>query len=131
MWNLSEEKVEELERLMAAKKKEHDALQARHIHELWAQDLDVLLETLDKVEEKEEADRLAHGGVKNEGQKKGRKKKAAPARKLAKDKENNNNNEPTKKAPRKPAAKKPAKEKEEPAEPTLRERLAARGGQKD
>jgi len=126
MWNLSEEKVAELERLMEAKKKERDALEARHIHELWSEDLDALLETLDKVEEKEEADRLAHGGVKNEG--KQRKKKAAPARKpTAKDKENNNKNEATKKAPRKPAAKKPAKEKEVP-EPTLRERLAARGG---
>ena len=70
MWSLCKEKVEDLIRLMNEKKKTYDELEAKHIHDLWQDDLNDLLETLDKVEEKEEADRLAHGGIKNEGKKK-------------------------------------------------------------
>lgn len=46
---------------------------------LWEEDLDRMLEELDKYEAQEEKDRVALGGVKNEGKKKGGKRGAAAA----------------------------------------------------
>ncbi len=42
-------------------------------HDFWNNDLDALLVALDNYEEKEERDRLAHGGIKEEG---GKRRKA-------------------------------------------------------
>jgi len=55
---------------MAEKKSEHDELQQTHIYRLWDRDLDAFLEALAKQEEKDERDRLAHKGLKNEGKRK-------------------------------------------------------------
>ena len=76
MWNLSEEKVNELIRLMNDKKQEHDALAKKPAFSLWDDDLDAFLKALGEVEAKEEEDRLAGGGVNVVAGKK-RKKKAA------------------------------------------------------
>lgn len=46
LWNLSEERVEELQRLLKEKKKEYDALDAMHIFDLWERDLDKFLVAL-------------------------------------------------------------------------------------
>jgi hypothetical protein len=40
LWNLSEEKVDELIKLMNEKKKDHDSLEAKHIYDLWNTDLE-------------------------------------------------------------------------------------------
>ena len=40
MWNLSEEKVEELQKQMKEKKREYDTLEAMHIFDIWKRDLD-------------------------------------------------------------------------------------------
>ena len=80
MWSVTEERVEQLIRQMQEKKQEHDALYEKHIHTLWKEDLDNFQVVLDQVWEQEEKDRLKHGGVKNDGKKKG-KKKAAPVKK--------------------------------------------------
>ena len=74
MWSLTEEKIDELIKQMNAKKEEHDALLKRHPFDLWNEDLDEFLVALEKYEEQEEKDRLAHGGVKNVA--KGKRKKA-------------------------------------------------------
>ena len=63
---------------MNERKKEHDILQGKHIHQLWNDDLDAFAEELERAWAKDEEERLKHGGVKNEG-KKGRRK--APAKK--------------------------------------------------
>ena len=89
MWNLTEEKVEELQKLLKDKKMQYEKLQAMHIYTIWQNDLDEFLKALDEYEAKEEADRLAHGGVKNEG----KKRRAAPRKKA----------EETKKEVKKPA----------------------------
>ena len=73
LWSLTEERVIDLEKQMHRKKDEHDTLQKRSIFQIWDDDLKNFLECLDKIEEKEEQDRLAQGGVKSEGK---RKKKA-------------------------------------------------------
>jgi hypothetical protein len=74
MWSVTEERVIELERQMKEKKQAYDALLATPIATLWVNDLDHFLEELDEYERQEEADRLAHGGMKNEG---GKRRKAA------------------------------------------------------
>ena len=53
----------------------------KHIHTLWKEDLDNFQVVLDQVWEQEEKDRLKHGGVKNDGKRKGKKKAAAPVKK--------------------------------------------------
>lgn len=58
LWNLSEEKVKELEKQLAAKRHEYDVLFNMHIFQIWRKDLDLFLEALTKQEEKEERDRL-------------------------------------------------------------------------
>ncbi len=83
IFNLTEEKVEELQRLLKEKKQEYDKLLNMHIFEIWSKDLDAFLEALDKHEEQEERDRLSHKGGTAGGGRKGAKK--APARKAVKD----------------------------------------------
>lgn len=160
LWSLSEEKVAELNRQLDEKKDDHDELEATHIHTLWDRDLDALLEVLQKQEELDERDRLAHKGraAGNDGAKKAPKRRAKPVAqdeevkfggpakggKAAAGKENQGPNKnqqetmkkrqpgekPAKAAPKKMKA---AKEQEatsqpakEPAELSLRERLALR-----
>ena len=55
---------------MNNKKEEHDILSKRHHFEMWESDLADLLVVLDKLEAQEEKDRLATGGMKNDGKKK-------------------------------------------------------------
>ena len=85
MWSVTEERVEQLIRLMNEKKHEHDALKDKHIHQLWTEDLDGFDKELKDVWAKEENERVKLGGVKNNGKanKKGGKRKAAPAKKGA------------------------------------------------
>jgi len=68
---------------MNEKKQEHDALLKKPHHQLWHEDLDAFLEALDKHEAQEEKDRLAHGGVHNEGKAKRKKVAANPAKQNA------------------------------------------------
>lgn len=84
LWSLTEEKVEQLIRQMNEKKVEHDALAAKHIYTLWTEDLDAFEAELEVVWAKEEEERLRHGGVKNEGKRKGAKGKKGPAAKKGK-----------------------------------------------
>jgi DNA topoisomerase-2 len=70
LWSLTEEKIEELIRQMKNKKEEHDILIQKHHFELWENDLAEFLDALDKLEAQEEKERLATGGMKNEGKKK-------------------------------------------------------------
>lgn len=72
LWSLSEEKVRDLTNQMKNKKDDHDELEALHIHALWERDLDALLDALAKQEELDERDRLAHKGMKVEGNRTGR-----------------------------------------------------------
>jgi hypothetical protein len=82
LWSLSDEKVEELTTQMNNKKHDHDTLAATHIHTLWDRDLDAFLEALQKQEEIDERDRLAHKGLKaTAGGKRVRKKAAAAPKK--------------------------------------------------
>lgn len=85
LWSLSEEKVAELSKQMHDKKDDHDQLEATHTHTIWERDLDAFLVALDKQEEKDEKDRLAHKGVKVEGKgaRAKAKKAAGPAKKAA------------------------------------------------
>ena len=78
MWNLTEEKIAELEKQMNEKRQEYEILQKMHHFKMWENDLDQFLQELDKYEEKEERDRLAqpHGG-KNAGKPKRKKANAA------------------------------------------------------
>ena len=64
LWSLSQEKVVALKKQQEMRKAEYDELEGTHIYQLWNQDLDNLLEALEKQEAREEADRLAH---KNKG----------------------------------------------------------------
>jgi hypothetical protein len=48
LWSLTEEKIEELTIAMNKKKDEHSTLAAKHIHNLWTEDLDQLLIALEK-----------------------------------------------------------------------------------
>ena len=122
MWNLTEEKIDELEKLMLAKKHEHDALKKKHHFDLWREDLEVFKEALTKQEEKDERDRLAHGGVKNEAKAKRKK----PAVKNAAMKKENANTTSTASETQKPqAVKKPKPQKVvDVTDLPLRERLA-------
>jgi DNA topoisomerase-2 len=81
LWSLSDEKIKELNRQMDEKKDDHDQLDKTHVYTLWDNDLEDFLEALQKQEDKDERDRLAHKGVKNEGKKVGRKKAAAGKKK--------------------------------------------------
>lgn len=159
LWSLSEEKVAELNRQLDEKKDDHDELDATHIHTLWDRDLDALLEALGEQEDKDERDRLAHKGrvVGSGGGKKAPRRRAKPVAKdeeakggkAAAGKENQGphknqqeivkkrqpGEKPAKAAPKKikaakepEAASQPAKE---PAELSLRERLALRAQEGD
>ena len=64
LWSLSEEKIEDLSKQMKNKKSEHDQLEKTHIYQLWDTDLNIFLNALDKQEELDEKDRLAHKGMK-------------------------------------------------------------------
>lgn len=55
---------------MQRKKNDYDSLKATHVHELWQNDLDSLMEALDKQEQIDEKDRLAHEGMSHKGSKK-------------------------------------------------------------
>ena len=48
--SLTEERVEELQRVLKEKKKAYDLLEALHIYEIWEHDLDAFLVELDKYE---------------------------------------------------------------------------------
>jgi len=108
---------------MNEKKEEHDILEKFSTFDLWRADIDKMLEVLEKIEAKEEEERLSAGGVKNDGKKKKRKApvkdavKAAATAKAAgiKGKEA----EPVKvpKAPKQVA-------KKDPTDMSLKERLA-------
>ena len=102
MWSLTEEKVEQLIKLMNEKKMQYDILKKKAPTDLWTDDLDAFKVELDKVWEQEEKDRLKNGGVKNEG-KKGKRKAAnnPPARK-----KNQPEQEPENKPKPKPKSKK-------------------------
>ena len=78
LWSLSEEKIEELTKAMQNKQMEHDKLKGTHPHQLWELDLDEFLEALQKQEDKDERDRLAHKGVKSEARKGGRRPAKRP-----------------------------------------------------
>lgn len=129
MWSLTEEKIDELIKQMNAKKDEHDALEKKHHFKLWEEDLDAFLESLDQYEEQEERDRLAHGGVKNEGKAKGRKK---PVPKKGVDSTASETVKGITNKPKAPKENKEAKEPKEkkpkkvvdPSDLPLRERLA-------
>ena len=58
LWNLTYEKVENIKKQRTEKSNELAALEGTHINELWKGDLVAFLEVLDKVEAKEEEDRL-------------------------------------------------------------------------
>lgn len=64
-------------KLLNDKKQEYDKLLKMHVYEIWERDLDAFLEALEKHEEQEEKDRLAHGSV-NEVTMKKRGRRAAP-----------------------------------------------------
>ena len=57
---------------MLKKKEEYETLAKRTIFQIWDEELKNFLECLDKIEESEEQDRLAQGGVKIERKKKER-----------------------------------------------------------
>ena len=57
---------------------------AKHIYTIWTEDLDAFEAELVAVWAKEEEERLRHGGVKNEGKRKGGKGKKGPAAKKGK-----------------------------------------------
>lgn len=59
---------------MKNKKDDHDVLEGTHIHTLWEKDLDSFIDALTIQEEKDEKDRSAHKGMRNDGKKNGRKK---------------------------------------------------------
>lgn len=70
---------------MKERKHAYDELEATSVNDIWSKDLDQFLEVLEEYERKEEADRLAHGNVSNQGKRKGRaggaKKTAGEAKK--------------------------------------------------
>lgn len=118
---------------MNEKKHDHDILEAKHIHELWRNDLDGFITEMEKCWEQEEVERLKHGSVKNEG----KRKRKAPAKK---GKAINNKREPenepliankVRKASKKRSMAAAAAESIKPKNPdemTLRERMAGRFG---
>ena len=57
MWSVTEERVNQLIRLMETKKTEHDSLAARTIYELWTEDLDAFQRELAEEWAREEIDR--------------------------------------------------------------------------
>lgn len=77
MWSVTEERVNQLVKQMNEKKTEHDALNVKHIHALWTEDLDAFMLELKKIWTKEEEERERLGGVKTGG----KSKRAAPAKK--------------------------------------------------
>ena len=126
MWNLTEEKIEELTKQMNQKREEHATLKKLHPFQLWEQDLDEFLLELDKYEEQEEKDRLAVKSVKNTGK---AQRKKAPKQK---GKDNDATTKPAAKLKGKENDAKPAKKREpkpkdaevDPNDFPLRERLA-------
>lgn len=79
--SLTEEKVDELQRLLKEKKTEYDKLFKLHIYEMWERDLDSFVEALHKQNEIEERDRLAFGATNGgaDGRKRGGGKKGNTA----------------------------------------------------
>ena len=73
------------------KKQEFDLLKAKHIFDLWVDDLDQFLLLLEEYEELEEKDRMAHGGIVNNGKKKGRTGKPKPTAAAAAKRTSGNN----------------------------------------
>jgi DNA topoisomerase-2 len=70
--SLTEERVIELQKQMSEKSMEYDQLKAMHISHLWKRDLQAFLIELEKYEEQEERDRLAHtANAENKGKGKG------------------------------------------------------------
>lgn len=63
IFSLTEEKVEELMKLLKDKRQEYDKLLSMHVYEIWERDLENFLEALEKHEEQEEKDRLAHAST--------------------------------------------------------------------
>ena len=53
IWNLTEEKIEDLKRQKKAKEKDLEILQNTEVLNIWREDLDKILVELDKIEEKE------------------------------------------------------------------------------
>jgi hypothetical protein len=88
--SLTEERVTELEKVMREKKEEHDRLLKMHIFDIWEGDLNKFLIELEKYEEQEEKDRLAHtaaaNGEKGKGKKGGYKRPAGGPKKKPIDK---------------------------------------------
>lgn len=76
--SLTEEKVIELQKQMQDKKEEFDRLSAMTVYQIWEGDLDRFLVQLDKHEEQEEKDRLAHTANAENGGKKGKGQRAKP-----------------------------------------------------
>ena len=136
LWSLSDEKVEELTTQMNNKKHDHDTLAATHIHTLWDRDLDAFLEALQKQEEIDERDRLAHKGLKaTAGGKRVRKKAAAAPKKDKNQKmdeeEYGVKSQKAKKAakPAPPAKTSPPAKQVDPSTLSLRERLMLKANQ--
>lgn len=133
MWSVTEERVEALVKQMNEKKEEHDYLQKKHIFQLWEDDLDAFEAELTKIEEKEEKDRLMHGGVKNDGKKGKRKAVKAKGGQKKQIKKNEPENEPMINKPAKRQRKVQIETKttfkpKDPENMTLKERMAAKFG---
>ena len=137
MWSVTEERVEQLIRLMNEKQQEHAALQQKHEHDLWREDLDAFAAELERVWAKEEEERLKHGGVKNDGKKGKRRAPAKKGKAAIKDKpQREPENEPMGanmgkkkgKQARPMAAQESTMRPKAPEELTLRERMEARFG---
>ena len=85
-----------MQRQMHEKKKEYDILEQTSIFDIWRGDLDKFLEALDKYEEQEEKDRLAHTANAQGGNTGKRRNKHAAAKPSGKDKVSKNEAKPPK-----------------------------------
>ena len=85
MWSITLERAEALVEEMRKSKQTREDLAKRHHHDLWIEDLDKLEEVLSKHEAQEEADRVAQGAINEQGGRKGKRGKKAPAKGAAKD----------------------------------------------
>jgi DNA topoisomerase-2 len=99
LWNLSEERVEELQRLLKEKRKEYDTLFAMPIFAIWEKDLDKFLVALQEQEDKEEKDRRMVAQSNHQGG--GGKKKTGGQKKIM---PKDNKKKPTSPAPQKKKA---------------------------
>lgn len=78
MLSLTEERVEELQKLLHDKKTDYDRLFKMHIYDIWQRDLDSFLQALQEYEDQEEKDRLAIGASKGGANKKKGGRRAKP-----------------------------------------------------